>query len=240
MKATIEFNSKTYHWNTDEGIDLSIPVSPQGPSAYGIPNAKFSTYVDGGFIGNVNQGGSCNVNDILINPHGNGSHTECVGHISKEPVSINKTLKQELLIAELISVTATEIIEPELLNLHHLEAGCNALIIRTLPNSTDKKQRNWYGTNPPYLSVNAMKHLNENGIEHLLVDLPSVDAETDGKLVGHHAFFGYPENKNSKKTITELIYIPDSVADGVYLLNLQVAPIENDAAPCKPIIYQLR
>jgi hypothetical protein len=38
-------------------------------------------------------------------------------------------------------------------------------------------------------------------------------------------------------TITELIHIPPSVADGAYALNLQVAAIDNDAAPCRPIIY---
>ncbi|HBB80565.1 MAG TPA: metal-dependent hydrolase, partial [Cryomorphaceae bacterium] len=29
------------------------------------------------------------------------------------------------------------------------------------------------------------------------------------------------------------------VPDGVYLLNLQVAPLENDAAPSRPILYSL-
>jgi hypothetical protein len=39
-------------------------------------------------------------------------------------------------------------------------------------------------------------------------------------------------------TITEMIYVPDNVADGSYLLNLQIA-FENDASPSKPVLYSV-
>jgi hypothetical protein len=41
-------------------------------------------------------------------------------------------------------------------------------------------------------------------------------------------------------TITELIFVPNTAMDGLYLLNLQVAAFENDAAPSRPVIFALR
>jgi arylformamidase len=40
-------------------------------------------------------------------------------------------------------------------------------------------------------------------------------------------------------TVTELAFIDDSIADGQYLLNLQVAPFVADAAPSRPILLPL-
>ena len=77
-------------------------------------------------------------------------------------------------------------------------------------------------------------------INHFLIDLPSVDRENDkGKLAFHHAFWHVPENPNHSKTITEFIFVPESCLDGEYLLNLQVAPIENDASPSRPVLYKI-
>ena len=74
----------------------------------------------------------------------------------------------------------------------------------------------------------------------MLIDQPSIDKEFDeGKLLAHRAFWNYPNEIDSKKTITELIGIPDHVEDGRYLLNLTLANIENDAVPSRPIIYKL-
>ncbi|MBK9767712.1 MAG: hypothetical protein IPP63_12210 [Chloracidobacterium sp.] len=39
-------------------------------------------------------------------------------------------------------------------------------------------------------------------------------------------------------TITELIYVPNEVSDGVYLLNLQIAPFATDAAPSRPMLLK--
>jgi hypothetical protein len=42
------------------------------------------------------------------------------------------------------------------------------------------------------------------------------------------------------RTVTELIYAPDPIPDGHYLLNLQVAPLLADAAPSRPVLYPVR
>ena len=73
--------------------------------------------------------------------------------------------------------------------------------------------------------------------------MPSVDKEQDeGKLLAHKAFWNVKDVNNLNDdarlncTITELIYVPNEITDGTYLLNLQIASFENDASPSKPIL----
>ena len=95
-------------------------------------------------------------------------------------------------------------------------------------------------TNPTYLSEKAAIYLKEKGIKHLLIDLPSVDKEKDdGQLLSHNAFWNTSGKLRMDATITEFIYVPNSVEDGEYLLNLMIAPFENDATPSKPILYKI-
>ena len=77
-------------------------------------------------------------------------------------------------------------------------------------------------------------------MRHLLLDLPSVDPEHDGgALAAHKAFWGLPDRPRHGATITELIAVPDTAEDGLYLLNLQTAALENDASPSRPILIKL-
>jgi len=115
-----------------------------------------------------------------------------------------------------------------------------AVVIRTLPNTDEKLSKNYSNTNPPYFEPEALDFLRQKGVKHLLTDLPSVDREVDGgKLLAHHAYWksGRPSDKGC--TITEFVFVPNEIKDGLYLLNLQIAPFENDAAPSKPILYKL-
>jgi len=80
----------------------------------------------------------------------------------------------------------------------------------------------------------------------LLIDLPSVDKEHDeGKLLSHKAFWNVKDvndlNADARMncTITEMIYVDDSILDGSYFLNLQIASFENDASPSKPVLYKI-
>lgn len=74
----------------------------------------------------------------------------------------------------------------------------------------------------------------------MLIDTPSVDKEVDGgQLLAHHAFWNIPDQPRLDCSITELIYVPNTVKDGKYLLNLSFASFENDASPSKPVLYEL-
>ena len=118
-----------------------------------------------------------------------------------------------------------------------------ALIIRTLPNSSTKKKRRY--ASAPYFSNEAMAEIARRKVNHLLVDVPSVDRMDDqGKLSNHRLFWEVPSGSRDlgqarapHRTITELIFALDEAHDGYYLLNLQIAPFSGDAAPSRPLIF---
>jgi hypothetical protein len=90
------------------------------------------------------------------------------------------------------------------------------------------------------LDVGLAEKLMQHNIKHLLLDLPSVDREEDaGKLAAHKTFWNYPLNPRLDATITELIFVPNHISDGDYLLNLMVSAFDSDAVPSKPVIYPL-
>jgi arylformamidase len=184
--------------------------------------------------------------NVKINPHGNGTHTECVGHITSEPFTINQCLKEFIFIAELISIYPVRMEnDDEVIMREQVEKSLgaqrpDALIIRTFPNDILKLKKNYSGKNPPFLHDSVAEFLVSIGVKHLLVDLPSVDREEDGgKLLFHKTFWQYPHAVRKDATITELIFVPGEVEDGKYLLNLQIASFELDASPSKPVLYQL-
>lgn len=248
MFANISHKGKTIKADLSQPIDISIPLysSIDCVSAWYVPPMKIEAVRMGDWVGDVNQGGSVNFRNITFNPHGNGTHTECVGHISKEAYSINQCLKKFFFVAELITVLPEKKEDGDLVitkkQLEEMLEGKTpeALIIRTVSNSPAKMHTQYSNTNPPYIEHEALSYITSLGIDHLLFDLPSVDRENDGgKLLGHHAFWEYPHNTQLQRTITEMIYVPNSVFDGSYLLNLQIASFENDASPSKPVIYRI-
>jgi kynurenine formamidase len=249
MIASIFHKGKNYKIDLYKPIDISIPLttSKDCVNAWYVEPMKLEPVIAGDWIGDVNKGGSVNFRNIFFNPHGNGTHTECLGHISKEFETINQHLKKFFFVAELITVLPEQIENGDFVItkkqlLASLEEVINveALIIRTLSNSPSKLQMQYSNTNPPYIEEDAIHFLNEKGIEHILIDLPSIDRELDGgKLAAHHAFWNYPANPQKHKTITEMVYISNEVFDGTYILNIQIAPFENDASPSKPILYMI-
>lgn len=250
MYATIEHQGKLYRIDLNAPLDISLPLNPGGrqANAWYAPPFAAEPVRFGDFVGSVAEGGSVNFMNVHLNPHGNGTHTECVGHISKEPYSINQSLQRFWFMAELVSIypekqdngdlmiTRQQLVEA----LSDLDAS-DAIIIRTLPNDELKTTRQYSGTNPPYLHYDAVNYLVKRGVEHLLLDLPSVDREEDeGKLLAHKAFWQYPGNKvRTTATITELVYVPNQIKDGRYLLNIQIPSFELDAAPSKPVLYKM-
>lgn len=234
---------------TTEGIDLSIPIGKinGGAKAWYVSEPIIEPVRANGYVGSVEEGGSTNFRDITFNPHGNGTHTECLGHITKEIHSINAHLKDYFFDALLITITPEKlengdfVIEKKQLEQAINNNKANALIIRTHPNEEDKLSKDYSNSNPPYLNVTCIEVLDKMGCNHLLIDLPSVDRESDnGLLAMHHAFWQVPHNPQFHKTITEFIFVPNRVQDGKYVLNLQVAPFENDASPSRPIIYPIK
>lgn len=248
MFVQIQHKGKSYKADLDKPIDISIPlrVGQNNVNAWHAEPVKIEPVRAGDWVGEVKSGASVNFRNIFFNPHGNGTHTECVGHISKEDYSVNQSLKTFFFIAEVISILPDELPSSDFVITEIHIKNClgdkrpEALIIRTISNPSSKTEMQYSDTNPPYITEDAMRYIVSLGIEHLLIDLPSVDKERDGgKVAAHHIFWNYPAKPETSKTITELIYVPNDVLDGTYLLNLQIASFENDATPSKPVIYKV-
>ena len=236
--------------NLNQPFDLSLPLiaGNPGPSAWYVPPVRMEPVRGEGWVGAVAEGGSVNFRDIYFNPHGHGTHTECVGHITEIVHSVNDVVIPAFVPTQVISV------EPRLsengdaiIRLDQMrslvEEGAEALVVRTLPNDAQKQTRNWSHTNPPYFEAAALAYLAGIGVNHLLVDLPSVDREEDGgALAGHRAFWQLDEQESPRMnaTITEFIFVSDSITDGWYALNLQTAPFVNDATPSRPLLYPIK
>ncbi len=242
---------ETTYINTSEPLDLSIPLvnSTDNPSAWYLDAPRFEPVRTDNYIGSVEEGGSVNFRDIFFNPHGHGTHTECLGHITKQVHSVNSTLSTYFFKAEVISILPKRVtqkngdidfvITADQINLKLFDG--EALVLRTLPNDASKMSKHYSATNPPYLDVACVKKLLKAGVVHLLIDLPSVDRESDkGELAFHHAFWEVPKNPNFKRTITELIFVDNSIEDGSYILNIQMAAFQNDAAPSRPVLYAIK
>lgn len=254
-------------------FDLSIPLRFDGPQPnhFGAAQASAKPMQSGSFTGDTRLGGSCNATSVTLNAHCNGTHTECVGHLTQTRVSINDVCPALPLLCALITVEVTAVsyagtpalaVTPE-----HLEQALRpllsqartlngvaptALAVRTLPNNADKLDRQYESvSNCPYFEPEAIQVMIENGIDHVLVDVPSIDPYADeGRLEAHRVMFGLPDFRQcpapdladaerDHATVTELIYAPPEISDGLYLLNLQIPAFELDAAPSRPLLYEL-
>lgn len=247
MIAEIKYNSRKYRIDLSRPLDISIPLrhGRENVSAWYIDAPSITPVSFDNWIGSVEQGGDVNFNNIQFNPHSHCTHTETAGHITSEVHSIHENLNQFFFLAEVVTIPPEEhngdfVISKRLLQYALGNKKRDAIVIRTLPNARDKKTMKYDNTNPPFLNEAAAIFLRSKGIKHLLIDLPSVDKEKDeGKLVAHNAFWDTSGQLRLDATITEFIYVRNSIEDGTYFLNLMVAPFENDATPSKPVLYKI-
>lgn len=254
----------------DRAFDLAIPLrfDEAQPSAFGAPPATAEPLRAGAFVGDVARGGSCNCAVHRLVPHCNGTHTECVGHLVRQPVHVHEVRRGGFEPALLVSIDTPAAAESgessdpppqpgdRLVTAAALDAAwrrcawpevaVRALAIRTLPNGAAKATRRYVAESPPpYLTREAAQWLVAQGIEHVLVDVPSLDRLDDGgRLTAHRVFWGLPPGSTDvtaaerpQATVTELVFAPDAVPDGRYLLDLQVPAFAADAAPSRPILY---
>jgi len=267
MRETINIDGETYSVDLNDPLDVSIPLRFNGPqpNAYGVAPARSTPCSAGDLVGDTRQGGSCNFEEYTFIPHCNGTHTECVGHITNERISLRDTLRDVFVAALLISIdpissgetveTYSDAAEPadRLITLAALKSALNgarpgsALIIRTLANDERKLTRQYLDPVPGYFTSEAMDHIVALGVKHLLVDLPSIDRLfDDGHLLNHRIFWNvqqgsFEATSTSRRncTITEMIYVPNRLEDGRYLLNLQIAPFASDASPSRPVLFRV-
>jgi arylformamidase len=253
----------------DRGVSLAIAVDfgAAGPRHFGAAAPASKAYAVGNFSGSVATGASANCSTITLTPHCQMTHTESVAHLTRESGDTWRVVPRGLLPAVVVSVMpepareTAESTDPQpwgtdvLITKRRLRAAWPmgrmvdpvAAVIRTLPNEAAKRTRDYSDLVPPYLTREAVEWLVEKRIEHLVLDVPSLDRTHDeGRLVGHRLFFGLPAGSTargdaarSRATITELAFIPDEVPDGPCILSLAVPAIGGDAVPSQPIVYPL-
>lgn len=247
MQITLTRQNRTFRANLSRPIDLSILLKEglENVNCFYAPPVEYTPVVAGNFVGSTARGGPVNFFNVKLNPHGNGTHTECVGHIARERYVLRDCLIESHFWAKLVSIfprktgDGDRVIFRDQLEEIFSENEAEALIIRTLPNDSLKLRTNYSGANPPYLHDEAARYMVECGVRHLLLDLPSVDREEDGgQLLAHRAFWQYPDAVRKHCTITELIYVPNDVKDGFYLLNLQTASFDLDVSPSRPVLFR--
>lgn len=264
-----ELPDASYDIDVSRPMPLAIPLDFSGPqpSYFSVPRAQRKPWVDGTFVGDIHQRGPCNVDSVTVIPHCQGTHTESISHVADPPVAVGSLCQSLLIMARLMTVqpvpasTSLENYHPPLrpgdwiipsaalVRSESAIPSATALILRTLPNGDHKKTADYSpGSAYPFFTHEAMQVLREMHVEHLLVDTPSIDRlDDDGLLSNHRWFWELPATGHTwtntdaaRRTITEMIYVPDGITDGVYVLTIQVPAWQLDAAPSRPILYPVR
>jgi kynurenine formamidase len=236
-------------------LALELDFDQIHPRHFGAPAASSTPLRVGSFEGEVVLGASCNCRSITLVPHCNGTHTESVGHLTLQQQALHRFVPFAPIPALLLTVQprladeagddtvpAPQAGDHLLARADLLEAwrphaafAAQALLLRTSANIQT--------ANPPYLSRQFMLELVARGIEHLVVDLPSVDrSEDEGRLTAHRIFFGLPPDSTDRNlatrahcTITELAHFPAALRDGPCALQLQIPAFTGDAVPSRPV-----
>src|SRR6186997_1126872 len=109
MIISIQRGSQYFQFDAAKPIDISIPLNFNGeqPNAYGVEKATSKACEAGELVGDTRLGGSCNFEQYTFIPHCNGTHTECIGHITNERISVRDCLQDAFLRAWLVSVPPT-------------------------------------------------------------------------------------------------------------------------------------
>ena len=255
MRIEFAFDGRSFWADPKTAIDLSSAVDFDGdqPTFFGLPRARQLAVEDGGFVGDTGRGGGCNCRSIILCPHGNGTHTESAQHLRADAPAPAQALREPLIPARLLSITATTLGESgesysncgerddRVISATILKAAASnqalpaAVVLRTQPNDESKRRANYDVLWAPYFTFEAIAWLCESGVKHLIVDLPSLDRHDDeGELANHHRFWS---SQGDGATVTELAFIPNHALDGLYLLNLQLPHLLTDAVPSRPLLF---
>jgi arylformamidase len=240
----------------DSATSLALELDFEGrqPRHFDAPAAASAPFRTGSFLGEVARGASCNCRSITLIPHCNGTHTEGVGHLTLDGVPLHRHVPPGPIPAVLVTVAPVaadgleESTDPApragdwLLTRAALSRAWpdglpflpRALLLRTSSAGTTGSA--------PFLSREAAEEIVRRGIEHLVVDLPSIDRSEEGRLTAHHVFFGLPPGSVQRGeatrplcTITEMANFPAGLQDGPCALQLQMPAFTGDAVPSRPL-----
>ncbi len=126
-----------------------------------------------------------------------------------------------------------------------IDTDCEVIMINTGNNPLEKT---FQGQNEmPFFTNEAMEYLSQQThIQHLIVDLPSIDkAHDEGKLSNHHIWWQVnPQSKvlqetsRSDRTVSEWVFYPRNCKDGKYFVIYQAPLWGLDAVPTSIWLYK--
>lgn len=233
--------------------DVLFSPEPKTANAFYLPTANAKTVeFEGQFIGDVNRGGSCNVDVLSYVPHGI-THLETSAHVlspDAHPPTVKDIPPDRLTgLVYLIDLTDlpedTKTIPWQAVNekLEKLEFSIRLLALKTrgsqLPQDYDYSGKDFLA-----LSEQTAKGIHDFGIQCLLLDLPSIDPEKDeGKLLAHRAFFGLPStgieaNDREKRALVELAWF-DGLEEGYYYSYITPPSFQANAVTTGIIFHPL-
>lgn len=173
----------------------------------------------------------CNCIAYSFCPHANGTHLETQRHVDPSgprPIDVMRVVKP-LLYCVLLQWPGP--LQPSPL--------AEAVILKTgwVESQIRNGMFDFSGTNPPYLIPKDVRSLFEAfpKLKFLIVDLPSIDPESDnGALLAHRVFFD-----SGGWGVIEIADLSNA-SPGDYLLALNVALFDGDACPCSPVIFRAK
>lgn len=252
MKASLPVEGREWRIDLDRPIDLSIPIAFDGPALrhFGAPAPRSMPFETGEFPGSVAGGASCNCRTITLTPHCNGTHTECVAHLTLEPLDAWRIVPAAPVPALVVSVAPVPAGEDLVVTRAALESAWSAGVMALPPIAlilrTAVRDARGARAEPPWVAADAVEFVVGRGIMHLVIDQPSLDRTHDaGRLAAHRAFFGLPAGSRRladatrpRATVTEYASVPDALPDGPCALAWQVPAIAGDAVPSRPLAYR--
>ncbi|MBU9810413.1 cyclase family protein [Rahnella sp. C60] len=259
-RIEIVYRGRTHIIHHQESIKLSAQLcfADNAVNLYGIAPAYEAPLKYENSQARVTSGGACNASLISFVPHCHGTHTECIGHILPEIHNVADLSMPLFMAATLIHVSLERvskmkdrynthaedndwIITEEAIN--HALTPLGSDYLQALVITTDDKSWLPDGNGAPYFSHQAMERVLQLGVQHLFVDIPSIDKLHDGGLMDNHrCFWGMadpcnPITERRQASVTELIQLPEGIFPGHYFISLQLPDLTGDALPSKPLLF---
>jgi len=247
-----ENNLRIFEPGAPVNVSREVRFRPETVStgSFYLPKPKLETFRSGDqFIGDVDKGGSCNVDIITYVPH-NVTHAETSSHVTRygeNAVTLNKIPAEYLTgIALLIDLSDLPDEPGSLISRQHIESKLEQnnlpitmLAVKTgasgLPADYDFSGKNYMAVTPEAAAAVHDYSPGDSRIDCLLLDLPSIDPEEDeGKLSAHRAIFGLPETGHdmTDAEMRLLVELADfsALEEGYYYVVITLPRFETNAA----------
>jgi len=180
------------------------------------------------WVARMEQGASCNVSAMTLSPH-TGTHADAPLHYNVNGLPLAE-LPLEVYVGPALVVGLDVRGEIQREHLAHIElGGVPRLLIKTF--ASGRADDEWW-EEFPFLSVDAVAWLAENGVRLFGTDAPSVDYVSSKTLDAHHAL------DDANIYILENLQL-SAVSPGLYELIAPPLKVALDGSPVRALLRTL-